>query len=105
MALFYEFCQISIKSHIKLDLSGNFSRFALSLRSTFHLILKSFQSVGISTHDEKHSKICQFAAVPFATLVMGCNMFSVRLFEDKNRVFEFDYQKTNMFKSVRCSMK
>ena len=31
--------------------------------------------------------------------------FDVRSFDGKNRVFEFDYQKMNMFKSFRCSKK
>ena len=36
---------------------------------------------------------------------MGHTMFEfdVRLFEAKNRVFEFDYQKMNMFEFVQCS--
>ena len=34
-----------------------------------------------------------------------CPKFDVRLFEAKDRVFEFDYQKTNMLESVRCSKK
>ena len=38
-------------------------------------------------------------------LVMGRTMFEVRSFEAKNRVFKFDYQKMNMFESVRCSKK
>ena len=29
--------------------------------------------------------------------------FDVRLFEAKNRVFEFDHQQTNTFEFVRCS--
>ena len=32
-----------------------------------------------------------------------CSKFDARSFEAKNRVFEFDYQKMNTFKSVRCS--
>ena len=31
--------------------------------------------------------------------------FDVRSFEAKNRVFEFDYHKMNMFEFVRCSKK
>ena len=33
------------------------------------------------------------------------SMFDVRSFEAKNRVFEFDYQKMNMFEFVQCSKK
>ena len=35
-------------------------------------------------------------------LVMGRTMFEVRLLGAKNRVFQFDYQKINMFESVQC---
>ena len=38
-------------------------------------------------------------------VVMGRIMFKVRSLESKNRVFEFDYQKMNMFESVWCSKK
>ena len=31
---------------------------------------------------------------------MGQNMFEVRLFKAKNRLFEFDYQKENTFECV-----
>ena len=31
--------------------------------------------------------------------------FDVRSFKAKNRVFEFDYHKMNMFEFVRCSKK
>ena len=34
---------------------------------------------------------------------MGRTMFEVGLFKAKNRVFEFDYQKTNMLESVQSS--
>ena len=30
------------------------------------------------------------------------SMFEVHSLEAKNKVFEFDYQKINMFKSVEC---
>ena len=41
----------------------------------------------------------------FINLVMDTlgSMFHVRLFEAKNRVFQFNYQKMNMFESIQCS--
>ena len=38
-------------------------------------------------------------------LEMGRSMFDVRLFEIKTRIFKFDYQKMNMFKSLHRSKK
>ena len=37
--------------------------------------------------------------------VMGRTIFEVRSFEAVNRVFEFNFQKMNMFKYVRCLKK
>ena len=36
-------------------------------------------------------------------LVMDRNMFEVRSFEAKNRVFEFNEKNMNMFEFVQCS--
>ena len=38
-------------------------------------------------------------------VMIGQTVFEVLSFEVKNRVFEFDYQKMNMFESVKCSKK
>ena len=35
---------------------------------------------------------------------MGYTMFDVCLFEAKNRVFEFDYQKMSTFESIQWSI-
>ena len=41
----------------------------------------------------------------FINLVMDTlgSMFHVRLFKAKNKVFQFNYQKMNMFESIQCS--
>ena len=35
----------------------------------------------------------------------GSNLVRSLMFEAKNRVFKFDYQKMNMFESAQCSKK
>ena len=49
--------------------------------------------------EEEHISVANYVLANFGL----CSKFNVQLFEAKNRVFEFDYQKMNMFEFVRCS--
>ena len=62
--------------------------------------MNTFKFVRCSKNDVRVSLMSKLVNV-VKTLIGS--KFDVRSFEAQNRVFEFDYQKMNTFKFVRCS--
>ena len=54
----------------------------------------------------KHSDLTKYVITTniYKLLMTGrlCSKFDLQSFEAKNRVFQFDYQKINMFEYIRC---
>ena len=53
----------------------------------------------------RHEMLRHAVQLASIQVVMGQTMFHVCSFKAKNRVHKFDYQKMNIFKSVRSSNK